>query len=82
MRQIGIEVDEATLAEIDRYATAHDMDRGTVLRLAVSDLIAEYAAIDRYVQVGLDSLENEPTLSQAEVRDRLADRRRHRIAAE
>jgi len=82
MIPLSVTVSDAMLADIDLLAEARGLDRSAVLHLALSELLAEQAAMDAFVQAGIDSAENEPMLTQAEVRHLLEERRRHRIAAE
>lgn len=82
LNEISVSVSDAMLARIDEFALARGLDRSGVLNLALTELIAEQQAIDAFVQAGVDSAENEPMLSQDEVRAWVEERRRHRIAAE
>lgn len=82
MIPISVAVSDELLVKIDRFAEDRGLDRSGVLHLALSELIAEQAAMDAFVQAGIDSFEQEGSLSREEVEAWLAERRNQRAAAE
>jgi predicted transcriptional regulator len=82
MHDVSVSVSDAMLAEIDRLVAPLGKDRGWLLYEALRRLVEEHRAMDAFVQAGLDSAEQEGTLSQHEVAAWFAERRHQRAAAE